>query len=547
MAAPTSTPTGSQTVPIAILGTDALLAALPATPVQLAHACLRAGFASVIPASWGDELIAAAVLRRLPQFGAGPAIQCSCPIVAHRLLTVGGDLRPAMLPLVAPPVAVARYVRSIARPVQTRITYVGSCPGAIDESIDIRMTPEALIAMLAERSIHLEEQPTVFDAIIPPDRRRFHSQPGGVPSADALWNEVGSRTLVELNADDFVGEVAQHLLTGRNVLIDASVRLGCCCSGAVPGAEDPRGAVVALEPPRSTAAIVDDEQSIELDLPVPAMPRTPVDVVAVPTTPRSTQAVTPPHGIEAPFGNWTSPTRSAAPVPPPESKPSKLTSPVAPRPVLGAFPVARDVEGRSLPRAYMPRRRSSNPKGNPVAAASESSVSEAPASESPVVGAKAPVSEVELKPEIARPPRLSKAAQTYTPTLSTSVLGPETSPPGNIPVLESRREPVEHSWSAPAAVLTPPHGIPEQTAAVTTPVAAPLGAPEAPSLSRTYEPENDDDAPQRAERASGGMSRAQFVFTFIALAMIAVAASTIVSVIMNRSVHPPAVTAPKAP
>src|SRR6185436_19392880 len=64
VAAQTSTPPiVSPTVPIVILGTDALLAALPATPVQLAHACLRAGFANVVPASWGDELIASAVLR----------------------------------------------------------------------------------------------------------------------------------------------------------------------------------------------------------------------------------------------------------------------------------------------------------------------------------------------------------------------------------------------------------------------------------------------------------------------------------------------------
>ena len=144
--------TVSHAVPVVVLGTDALLAAAPYTAVQLAHACLQAGYANVVPASWGDELVAAAVLRRLPTLRPGPAIQCSCPIVAHRLLTTGGDLRPVMLPLVSPPVALARYLRAVSHPTRVRITYVGGCPGAVDESIDIRMSPETLIGMLAERA-----------------------------------------------------------------------------------------------------------------------------------------------------------------------------------------------------------------------------------------------------------------------------------------------------------------------------------------------------------------------------------------------------------
>jgi hypothetical protein len=240
-------------VPIIILGTDALLAAAPATPVQLAHACLRGGFANVIPSSWGDELVAAAVLRSLPEFHGVPAIQCSCPLVAHRLLTVGPDLRPALIPLMPPPVAIARYLRTIAGSSSVRITYVGACPGAIDASIDIRMTPAALIELLAERDIMLDEQPRVFDSVLPYDRRRFLSQPGGIPSADALRRDSASRSLVEIDGTDLVGEIAQHLLGRKSVLIDAAPALGCVCSGAVEGlpARDARHRAVALEPPQS--------------------------------------------------------------------------------------------------------------------------------------------------------------------------------------------------------------------------------------------------------------------------------------------------------
>ncbi len=348
----------SPTVPIVILGADALLAAAPATPVQLAHACLRAGFGNVVPASWGDELIAAAVLKRLPRFGERPAIQCSCPIVAHRLLTTGGDLRPVLLPLVSPPVALARYLRALSHPTRMRVTYVGGCPGAVDESIDIRMTPDALMNMLAERQIMLDEQPRVFESIIPPDRRRFRSQPGGAPTAEHLWAETGSRSLAEVESDDFVAEIAQLLLIGANVLIDVAPRLGCVCSGAVSGVlpGEARVTIEAAEPPRSTTPVIDEDPLIELDLPVPATPRTPVDVSAVsPATPQSVMAAR--NGGH--FEPRPSPARGFPS--PGESKLSRPTPAPGARPVAGSLPLSRDAEGRVLPRAYVARRKAPSP------------------------------------------------------------------------------------------------------------------------------------------------------------------------------------------
>ncbi len=356
-------PSVPRTVPIVVLGTDALLGALPATPVQLAHACLRAGYASVIPASWGDELIAAAVLDRLARFGERPAIQCSCPFVAHRLLNVGADLRDALVPLVAPPVAVARYIRAMSKPLSTRITYVGACPGAFDESIDIRMTPAALLEMLAEREILLEEQPRIFESVIPPDRRRFRSQPGGLPATEVLWNGPGARSVAEIEGEDLVSELAQHLLVDRNVLIDLAPRVGCVCSGASVGtnAAEARAAVMAIEPPRASAAVIDERVSLDLELSVPATPRTPVDVVAVPGPRRISAAVAATNGHAHRGDDLAEPVRIsplrgiAAPA---DNRP-RSSSPALPRSSSPAITVSRESNGKALPRAYVVRRRMS--------------------------------------------------------------------------------------------------------------------------------------------------------------------------------------------
>ena len=350
------------TVPIVVLGTDAVLAALPGTAVQLAQACLKAGFVNVIPASWGDELIASATLRMLAESGPGPVIACSCPIVAHRLLSASADLRPVLLPFVPPPVAVSRYIHLLARPNRARITYVGNCPGAIDDSIDIRMSPDALISMLAERHIRIEEQPRVFESVIPADRRRFRSQVGGLPSAEMLWSAGGSRRIVEVSNGDLVSTIAQHIIANENVLIDAAMTLGCVCSGAL--APSGRNAVVAIEPPRAASPVIDENAPIQLELRVPAASRTPIDVMAV--SPLSTPAVPPPvlpigrssgetTNISAPLigGSWESPRR--------HTPPGGLNVP-------DASPPARQQDSRdrrALPRAYIVRRRPS-PRSTPV-------------------------------------------------------------------------------------------------------------------------------------------------------------------------------------
>ena len=255
---------------VAIVGNDAVLYAAPATPVQLAHACLRHGFAVAVPASWGDELIAAETVRRMAGRAQGPAVMCVCPFVRSRLLAPGPDLAPFLVSLVAPPVAVARYLRAVYGDLGVHITYIGNCPGADDATIDARLTPDAFFADIAERGIALSEQPLVFDSIVPPDRRRWSSLPGGVPSPDVLWNEGDGRTLIEIERNEVSTDLAQHLVTREHVLLDPAPGLGCVCSGAIASLSphSARAAVTALEPPRAFGPVVDPAAVVVLDAPV---------------------------------------------------------------------------------------------------------------------------------------------------------------------------------------------------------------------------------------------------------------------------------------
>lgn len=383
--APESAELSAARIPsIIVLGADALLAALPATPVQVAHACALAGYRSVVPASWGDELIAAASLRALTQHGSLPAIQCSCPHVAHRLLAVGTDLRPFLLSLVAPPVVLARYLRAAFAPGKLRITYVGRCPGAGDESIDARLTPEELLAIFADRHIVLEEQPRVFDSVIPPDRRRYRSQPGGLPTPEMLWSathesQSGARSLVELYGDDLPVELAQYLLAGKPVVIDCAAKLGCVCSGAIPGTDpaEARARIVALEPPRAASPVIDEQSLIDTALPLAASPRSATDVIApAPTsgTKRVDDVPSPDDpvrarryeetGIQSALTIGEHPRVAASPPVTRRPSPSRGIA----RPAAGVLPTARDPGGRQLPRTYVAHRRSPSrtPRSAPI-------------------------------------------------------------------------------------------------------------------------------------------------------------------------------------
>lgn len=273
---------------VIVVGNDALIEVLPARPVQFSHACLAAGFDQAVPLSWGDELVAEAVLRALEDRQDTPAVLCTCPVVRQRLLGSGSDLEPLTVSAVAPPVAAARYVRAIFGARLRFLTFVGRCPGARRGDYDAVVTPTDFLAFLASRGIDVSTQPAVFEQVLPPDRRRFASLPGGCPSPEMLWSRGRERSLAVVEGEDFGIELAQLLLQRESLLVDPGPALGCSCSGVTPitPGRSARIAVMSVEPPRSPFPVIDDQIAAQL----------------VPTLTERTQRAVPEASTRAPSG-----------------------------------------------------------------------------------------------------------------------------------------------------------------------------------------------------------------------------------------------------
>jgi hypothetical protein len=334
---------------VVVLGADAVLAALPATPVQLAHACRALGYDVAFPASWGDEVVADTCLKRLPEFGDGPAILCSCPLVEERLTRSGDELAPFMMNIVAPPVAAARYLRALYGERPVRITYAGNCPSASDPSIDARISPAELLRAFEERGITPTAQPEYFESVLPPDRRRYQSLPGGAPAAERLREVDPERTLTELNcADDEIAlEIAQRLVTQERELMDIAPRMGCACSGAlalgVPSAARTR--LTALEPPRANGPVLDPSIQVDATLPSRAEP-------AGSPRYRTASSTSSPSPLLYDSSGGTGQATNAAPAAAPEPAPARRHRAAVIRRSAGRGPAISRENGVVVPRAF---------------------------------------------------------------------------------------------------------------------------------------------------------------------------------------------------
>ena len=230
---------------VAILGTDALLAARPVEPVQVARACQAAGFDFVAPVSWGEELIASYLSDRLISGnGNATVIAAICPLARDQLMAT--PVETPVLSVVAPPVASARYLRAAFQPRAVHITYVGGCAGAQHPDIDVHCLPEALFTRFAESGIDPSRQPRHLDGQLPAERARYASRPGGIPDCNWLLAHAGRRVV---EAAPITADVVTRLYQNEVVVLDIAAACRCVC------ARD-RIAAARLEPPRSTTPVL---------------------------------------------------------------------------------------------------------------------------------------------------------------------------------------------------------------------------------------------------------------------------------------------------
>ncbi|MFN8572626.1 MAG: hypothetical protein U0132_11265 [Gemmatimonadaceae bacterium] len=239
---------------VVILGNDALIAARPATPIQLARACMAAGFAFVAPSSWGDELIAQHAGDHMAASPSGASLLLHCPYV---LSSTAAENSPAMRRClsVSPPVAAARYVRAGFAPHEISVTYVGACPGGRSEEIDEQVTPEAFVSRLHKAGHSPLLEPDHFDDILPADRSRFASKPGGAPNPE--WLLARANAILRDVAPETAVTVARAVGPDERYLLDLADAAGCRCAHEA-------AAVQRLEPARASSPVVSTELAVDL-------------------------------------------------------------------------------------------------------------------------------------------------------------------------------------------------------------------------------------------------------------------------------------------
>lgn len=245
---------------VLILGTEAPAHFYPATPEQVVNACYAAGFPMVSRGVIGDELVAAEYLRLWSQENWGTMIRSSDPAVVAAIGLDYPELIPYLAPVATPPVAEARYLRSLVGQ-GLRVVYAGPWPVNGVNGLDAMLTFPELEQLFRIKGVDPLAQPLVFSRI-PMERRRFVSVAGGFPVAWLTPRGTGVPRVHRIRGLDGLEGLARAVADER---IDLGfVDLLSCDGGLDHPVAGPRAQLLwrrtlvqNSEPPRSHEPVTD--------------------------------------------------------------------------------------------------------------------------------------------------------------------------------------------------------------------------------------------------------------------------------------------------
>ncbi|HSE53415.1 MAG TPA: [Fe-Fe] hydrogenase large subunit C-terminal domain-containing protein, partial [Gemmatimonadales bacterium] len=166
---------------VLILGTESAAHFYPVAPEQVVNACYAAGFRVVSRGVIGDELVAQEYLKYWRTEPQGTLIRSTDPVVVDAVRNGYPELIPYLAPIATPPVAEARYVRSLYG-TEVKVVYAGLAASRGAPEIDAWVTFADLGELFRLRGVTAAAQPTVFTRL-PQERRRHISAAGGLPLA----------------------------------------------------------------------------------------------------------------------------------------------------------------------------------------------------------------------------------------------------------------------------------------------------------------------------------------------------------------------------
>lgn len=243
-----------------ILGTECAAHFYPATPEQVVNACYAAGFRVVSRGVIGDELVAAEYLRLWRSETWGTMIRSSDPVVVEAVRSDYPELIPYLAPVATPPVAEARYLRSIHRG-EISIVYAGVTPPVQSPDIDASISFAELEELFRARGVNLHAQPLVFTRV-PQERRRHLSVAGGMPIELLEEAKHSSRRFQKVRGLPALKAISRAVTVDRIDLgfVDVTSFEGALdhpLSGPREELYWRRAVVQSTEPPRSRVPVVE--------------------------------------------------------------------------------------------------------------------------------------------------------------------------------------------------------------------------------------------------------------------------------------------------